>query len=137
MVESPQTLITTVATGDPGIAYEILYQAAVEHGGAFVAVTDDEAFRAMHVMAKMDGFSMEPAAAMACAGAIKMIRQGLIRPDETVVICCSGHTFPVEKAPVGGELVPPLGSLSRGSHRSCRGTDTHHGGQGGRIADLF
>ncbi len=97
VVDSPQTLITTVATGDPGIAYEILYQAAVEHGGAFVAVTDEEAFRAMHVMAKMDGFSMEPAAAMACAGAIKMIRQGLIRPDETVVICCSGHTFPVEK----------------------------------------
>jgi len=97
VVESPQTLITTVATGNPGVAYEILYRAAVENGGAFVAVTDDEAFRAMHIMAKMDGFSMEPAAAMACAGAIKMVRNGLIRPDETVVICCSGHTFPVEK----------------------------------------
>jgi threonine synthase len=96
-VTNPRTRIATVATGDPGIAYEYLYERARESGGTFVAVSDESAFQAMHIMAKMDGFSMEPAAAMACAGAIKMVRTGQIKPHETVVICCSGHTFPAEK----------------------------------------
>jgi len=48
-------------------------------------------------MAQMEGLSMEPAAAMACAGLFKMVSRRIVRPDETVVINCSGHTFPVEK----------------------------------------
>lgn len=96
-VSDPRTRITTVATGSPGIAYEVLYEAAKQYGGTFIAVSDEDAFRAMHIMAKMDGISMEPAAAMACAAAIQMVRDGVIQPHETVVICCSGHTFPVEK----------------------------------------
>lgn len=97
IVKQPHTQIATVATGAPGIAYEILYRAAKEHGGTFLGISDEEAFQAMHIMAKMDGISMEPAAALACAGAIQMIRDGTIKPEETIVICCSGHTFPVEK----------------------------------------
>lgn len=96
-VLNPQTLITTVATGSPGIAYTLLQRVIREHGGAFESVSDEEAFRAMHIMAKLDGFSMEPAAAMAFAGLLKMVQQGRVRPDEVVVVNCSGHTFPVEK----------------------------------------
>jgi threonine synthase len=96
-VAEPRTRITTVATGSPGVAYEVLYRAAKEYGGTFVSVRDEDAFRAMHIMAKMDGVSMEAAAAMACAAAIQMVREGIIQPHETVVINCSGHTFPVEK----------------------------------------
>ena len=97
IVNHPRTRITTVATGAPGVAYHMLYQAAKKHGGTFLGISDEEAFRTMHIMAKMDGISMEPAAALACAGAINMVRQGTIKPHETIVICCSGHTFPVEK----------------------------------------
>jgi threonine synthase len=96
-VLNPQTLITTVATGSPGIAYSFLQRVARAHGGAFENVSDEEAFRAMHIMAKLDGISMEPAAAMAFAGLFKMVRQGTVKPDEIVVVNCSGHTFPVEK----------------------------------------
>jgi threonine synthase len=49
----------------------------------------------------MDGISVEPATAVAFAGLFNLIRQGAIRSDETVVINCSGHTFPVEKHIVG------------------------------------
>lgn len=94
---NPQTLITTVATGSPGIAYTFLQRVIREQGGAFESVSDEEAFRAMHVVAKLDGISMEPAAAMAFAGLFKMVRQGIIKPDDVVVVNCSGHTFPVEK----------------------------------------
>jgi len=40
----------------------------------FESVTDEEAFRAMHILAKMEGISTEPAAAVAFAGLIKMAR---------------------------------------------------------------
>jgi threonine synthase len=96
-VPNPQTLITTVATGSPGPAYTFLQRVIREHGGSFESVTDEEAFRALHTMAKLDGFSMEPAAAMAFAGLFKMVREGKVKPDDVVVVNCSGHTFPVEK----------------------------------------
>lgn len=102
-VLNPQTRITTVATGQPGPAYSFLRRVILEHGGTFEMVTDEEAFRAMHVMAKMDGISMEPAAAMAFAALFKMVSQGLVKPDEVVVVNCSGHTFPVEKFLLGDE----------------------------------
>jgi len=100
-VTNPQTLITTVATGYPGLAYTFLRKVILEYGGAFEAVSDDEAFRAMHVMAKMDGISMEPASGLAFAGLFKMVGAGIIKPDDVVIVNCSGHTFPVEKHLLG------------------------------------
>lgn len=96
-VLTPHTLITTVATGSPGAVYPFLRNIVKEYGGHMEAISDYDAFRAMHVMAQMDGISMEPAAAMACAGMFKMINKQIIKPDERVVVNCSGHTFPVEK----------------------------------------
>lgn len=100
-VDRPVTDITTLATGVPGQAYEVLRELIVQYGGTIDAVTDAEAFRALHVLAKMDGLSVEPATAVAFAGLFNLIRNGKIRPDETVVINCSGHTFPVEKHILG------------------------------------
>jgi threonine synthase len=100
-VTNPQTLITTVATGYPGLAYTYLRRVILEHGGVFEAVPDDEAFRAMHIMAKMDGLSMEPAAGLAFAGLFKMVSSGIVKEDDLVVVNCSGHTFPVEKHLLG------------------------------------
>lgn len=103
IVSNPQTHIATLATGDPGPAYPWLRSIILEHGGTMESVSDEDAFRAMHVLAKMDGISVEPAAGVAFAGLFKMIRLELIQPDETVVINCSGHTFPVEKHLLGDQ----------------------------------
>ena len=100
-VTHPRTLITTVATGYPGLAYGYLRRVILEHGGTFESVSDQEAFRAMHVMAKMDGISMEPAAGLAFAGLFKLVGTGEIKADDWVVVNCSGHTFPVEKHLLG------------------------------------
>ena len=48
---------------------------------------------------------MEPAAAVACAGLIKMVQEQFISPNETVVVNASGHTFPVEKQILENEIV--------------------------------
>jgi len=102
-VLNPKTRVITVATGDPGPAYSYLAKIIREHGGAFEGVTDEETFHAMHVMAKLDGLSMETAAAMAFAGLFKLLNKGIIKRDEVVVVNCSGHTFPVEKHLLGDE----------------------------------
>jgi len=102
-VLNPQTLVITVATGSPGPAYSFLARVIREHGGAFEAVSDEETFRAMHVMAKLDGISMEPAAAVAFAGLFKLLSKGVVQRDEVIVVNCSGHTFPVEKHLLGDE----------------------------------
>jgi threonine synthase len=112
-VSNPRTLITTLATGSPGPAYTFLQGVIRSHGGAFESVSDEEAFRAMHLVAKLDGISMEPAAAIAFAGLLKMVQQGAINPDGVVVVNCSGHTFPVEKHLIDEDWVRSLEAETR------------------------
>ncbi|HEY5982391.1 MAG TPA: pyridoxal-phosphate dependent enzyme [Anaerolineales bacterium] len=97
----PRTRIETLATGDPGRAYTRLRQYAIESGGTFESVTDEDAFRAMHVLAKMEGISAEPAAAVAFAGLFKLVRSGVIKPGELIVVNCTGHTMPAEESILG------------------------------------
>ncbi len=100
-VKNPKTRIETLATGDPGRAYEFLRDYVNSTNGAFESVSDEEAFRAMHVLAKMEGISAEPAAAVAFAGLFKLIRAGVIKPSDTVVVNCTGHTMPAEPSILG------------------------------------
>jgi threonine synthase len=96
-VLSPQTRIETLATGDPGRTYVMLRKQVNETNGVFEAVSDEDAFRAMHVLAKMEGISAEPAAGVAFAGLFKLVRAGVIKPTDTVVVNCTGHTLPAEQ----------------------------------------
>jgi threonine synthase len=100
-VHSPRTHIATLATGSPGRAYQILRRYIQTYGGTIDSVSDEEAYRAVHVLAKMEGLSMEPAAGVAFAGLIKLVRGGVIGPDDVVVVNCSGHTFPIETSILG------------------------------------
>lgn len=119
-VKEPRTDITTLATGAPGEAYEVLRELIGQYGGTIDAITDVEAFNALHLVAKMDGLSVEPATAVAFAGLFKLIREGKILPHETVVLNCSGHTFPVEKHIIGEHYsrdmtLPDTAELTRGN----------------------
>lgn len=100
-VMSPKTHIETLATGTPGRAYELLRKEMLEFGGLFESVTDEESFRAMHVLAKMEGISAEPASGAAFAGLFKLVRAGIIKPTDVVVINCTGHTMPAEPLVLG------------------------------------
>ncbi|MCQ3937212.1 MAG: hypothetical protein DPW18_09215 [Chloroflexi bacterium] len=100
-ISSPKTRIETLATGDPGRSYEFLKKYVDSTNGAFESVSDEDAFRAMHVLAKMEGISAEPAAAVAFAGLFKLIRAGIIKPSDTVVVNCTGHTMPAEPGVLG------------------------------------
>lgn len=101
-IRSPRTHITTLSTGDPGRTYTLLRERMLQtSGGLFESVTDEEAYRTIHIIAKMEGLSVEPATAVAFAGLIKMVRMGAIKSTDLVVVNCSGHTMPIEKMILG------------------------------------
>ena len=96
-INSPRTHIATLSTGDPGRSYTLLRESMLAgNGGIFESVSDAEAFRAMHVVAKMEGLSVEPASAVAFAGLIKLLRSGQIKSDDVIVVNCTGHTMSIE-----------------------------------------
>jgi threonine synthase len=100
-IDNPQTIIATLATGNPGRAYELLYDYVQQNGGHFTDATDEEAYTATLILARTDGISVEPATAVTFAGLIRMVREGVIKPDDVVVVNCSGHTMSVEKHILG------------------------------------
>jgi threonine synthase len=104
----PKTLITVLATGDPGYSYVQLRQAVLSNNGTMIAIEDGETFQAMRRLASKAGFSVEPATAVAFAGLEKMLADGTIAPDETVVVNCSGHTFTAESHILGDQYILEL-----------------------------
>ena len=103
-VRTPRTHIATLATGDPGRTYTLLRKRMLANSGGIIeSVTDEDAFKAMHILAKMEGISVEPATAVAFAGLIKMVRSNMIKPTDVVVINCTGHTIPVEQEVIGDD----------------------------------
>jgi threonine synthase len=99
----PETSIIILSTGDPGLTYTYLWNIAQQHGGTMESVTDAEAFLSMRALAKSEGMAVEPATAVAFAGLEKLIQNGAIKPNEMVVVNCTGHTFPVEKHVLGDQ----------------------------------
>jgi threonine synthase len=70
----------------------------VDEGTVLASVTKRHS--AMHVLAKWK-HSAEPAAATAFAVLFKLIRAGIIKPTDTVVVNCTGHTMPAEQDILG------------------------------------
>src|SRR5688572_15192903 len=99
----PDTRIIILSTGDPGKSYTYLWNLIQQHGGTMESVTDAEAFASMRSLAKSEGMAVEPATSVAFAGFEKMLKEGTIDLDETVVVNCTGHTFPVEKHVLGDQ----------------------------------
>lgn len=101
--ENPQTIIVTLATGNPGRAYQMLWEIMQKYGGAADSASDEEAFETTRLLARTEGMSVEPATAVAFAGLVKLVRAGKIKSDEVVVFNCTGHTFPVETHILGDQ----------------------------------
>jgi threonine synthase len=85
---TPHTEIETLTTGRPA-GYPLIYKVVKESAGHIGSVDDDEAFAAQELLAQ-EGIFAESAAAVAAGGLIRMAKEQLIKPDETVVCVCSG-----------------------------------------------
>jgi threonine synthase len=77
-------------------------------GGTGVASTDEEILDAIQLLAETEGIFTEPAGGATLAGAVSLIRRGVIAPNESVVICITGNGYKTAAETVGGRLQKPV-----------------------------
>jgi threonine synthase len=86
---TPQTIATAINIGNP-VSYPRAVRAIRETNGVVTTVSDAEILDAKAVVDGA-GIGCEPASAAAPAGARRLVREGVIRPDARVVVVLTGH----------------------------------------------
>ncbi len=86
----PETIADSISVGVPRDAVKAL-RAVRQSGGQFVAVSDAEILDAMRVLARGAGVFGEPAGVTGFAGLRKLLAQGRINPDESIVVLVTGN----------------------------------------------
>jgi threonine synthase len=64
-----------------------------ETGGAGAMVSDEEILDAIELLASTEGIFTEPAGGTTVAAARTLIRRGVIKPNESVVVCVTGNGY--------------------------------------------
>lgn len=89
-VKQPDTIARSLAIGNPADGF---YAVSVinRSGGTGAKPTDPEIVAAMRLLAETEGIFTETAGGVTLGGTIKLIEQGVIKPDESVVVCVTGQ----------------------------------------------
>ena len=64
-----------------------------ETGGTGAMVSDEEILDAIQLLASTEGIFTEPAGGTTLAATRALIKRGVIKPDESVVICITGNGY--------------------------------------------
>jgi len=111
----PNTIAKSLAIGNPADGYYAT-KTALESGGWGEAVTDEEIVDAMKLLAQTEGVFTETAGGVTVAAAGKLIEQGRIPRDESIVICITGNGLKtleplVNRVGAGVRIRPSLASF--------------------------
>jgi threonine synthase len=89
-IKQPDTIARSLAIGNPADGYYAI-KTMQRTGGTGAAPTDDEIIAAMRLLAETEGIFTETAGGVTLGATIRLIKQGIIGPDESVVICVTGQ----------------------------------------------
>jgi len=104
-VRKPDTIVESLAIGDPGSGFEAIQSIRETHGFAD-APTDPEILEGVRLLAREEGVFSEPAGATTVATLKRAREDGRIDRDERVVLLVTGNGL---KTPaVWGNAFPPL-----------------------------
>jgi len=87
--QHPKTLASAIKIGAP-VSWPKALRAVTETGGDVITVTEQEIADAKAVIGR-DGIGCEPASATTVAGIRKLVSDGVIKENETVVAVLTGH----------------------------------------------
>jgi len=108
MTQQPaDTLADSISAGLPRDRNKAL-AAVRETGGAYLRVSDEEILNAIPVIARHTGVFCEPAASAAYAGLVKAVAQGMVSPDERVVVLLTGSGLKDIKSAMRTVPEPPI-----------------------------
>jgi threonine synthase len=85
----PDTIAKSLAIGNPADGIYAL-DAVRTSGGALTAATDDEIVAGIRLLARTEGIFAETAGGVTVAGLAKLAAEGVVRPDERVVVYITG-----------------------------------------------
>jgi threonine synthase len=89
-VRNPNTIAKSLAIGDPADGY-FASRLILDTGGWSEDVDDDSIIDAMRLLAETEGIWAETAGGVTLAVAQKLIEQGRIDRDESIVLCITGN----------------------------------------------
>jgi len=88
----PATIAKSIAIGNPADGYYVL-KAVRDSGGWGEAVTDEEIVEGIRLLARTEGIFTEPAGGTTVAVTKKLIEQGRIPRDESIVVAITGNGY--------------------------------------------
>jgi len=88
----PKTIAKSLAIGNPADGFQVV-KVLKETGGTGAKVTDDEILDAVQLLASTEGIFTEPAGGTTLAATRQLIQRGVIKPDESVVVCITGNGY--------------------------------------------
>ncbi|MSP63262.1 MAG: threonine synthase [Myxococcales bacterium] len=103
-VKTPQTIAKSLAIGNPADGFYAA-RAIRQSGGHAAAVSDEEILDAMRLLAETEGIFTETAGGVTLAAARRLVAEGRIGPDESVVVCITGNGLKTMEA-----IAPHLGA---------------------------
>ena len=106
----PNTIAKSIAIGNPADGYQVV-QTVRATGGTGAAVTDEQIVDAIRLLARTEGIFTEPAGGTTLAATIDLVKQGVIKPGESVVVCVTGNGYKTAEV-LDGRLEEPV-QLSR------------------------
>lgn len=93
----PHTIAKSLAIGNPADGYYAL-GVMRESGGWGEDVTDEEIVEAIKLLAETEGIFTETAGGVTVGVTKKLVKQGKIKKDETVVLCITGNGLKTQEA---------------------------------------
>ena len=106
----PDTIAKSIAIGNPADGYQVV-QTVKATGGTGAAVSDEQIVDAIRLLAETEGIFTEPAGGTTLAATIELVKRGVIKPDESAVVCITGNGYKTAEV-VAGKLKEPV-QLSR------------------------
>jgi threonine synthase len=88
----PATIAKSIAIGNPADGFQVL-EVLRESGGWGEMVTDEEILDGINLLADTEGIFTEPAGGTTLAVTRKLVAQGRIPADESIVVCITGNGY--------------------------------------------
>lgn len=103
----PNTIAKSLAIGNPADGFYAA-RSVLATGGWCEDVTDEEVIAAIRLMAETEGIFAETAGGVTLGVAKKLIEQGRIPKNESIVLCITGHGLKTQEAVIDRLGKPPV-----------------------------
>jgi threonine synthase len=88
----PDTIAKSLAIGNPADGFQVV-KVVKDTGGSGAMVSDPEILAAIELLAATEGIFTEPAGGTTLAATRALIQRGVIKSNESVVVCITGNGF--------------------------------------------